>query len=57
MRFIKAFFGLIFNPLNTITNEKVCNKVSESFGKYSILRFIFAVIITAVVMFLGYFVL
>ena len=57
MNIIKKIFSFIFNPFNTMIGEKTTNKVTEGFSKHAILTFIVALIVTAIIYVLCYFVI
>ena len=57
MKFIKKFFSFIFNPLNSISIGKGNEKTANLFNKFTFLVFFVALLVTAGILALGYFVL
>ena len=57
MKVIKKILSIIFNPLNSISIGKGNEKAVSLFSKHAILIFIVALVVTAAIFALGYFVL
>ncbi len=57
MNIIKKFLNLIFNPFNSMIDEKTTTKLTNGFSAHGILVFIISLIITAIIFVLSYFVL
>lgn len=57
MKFIKKILSIIFNPLNSISIGKGNEKATTVFSKFGILIFFVALLVTAGILVLGYFIL
>lgn len=57
MKFIKRILSIIFNPLNSISIGKGNEKATTVFSKFGILIFFVALLVTAGILALGYFIL
>ena len=57
MKIIKKILAIIFNPLNSLSIGKGNAKAADVFSKHAILVFFIALIISAVIFVVGYFVI
>ena len=56
MKILQIIFNIIFNPLNNISIGKGNNKLSEFFIKKPIFIFLAAIVVTAIIFYLAYFI-
>ena len=57
MKVIKKIFNIIFNPINSISFGKSNDKLATVFASKPVLIFIVALLVSAIIFVLGYFVI
>ena len=54
MNVLKKFFNYIFNPLNNVSFGKSTEKLVNLFSSHPILIFLTAIVVTAIILLVGY---